>query len=497
MARYSFISFLKKALPLPATALLCALCLCLCASPGQSQPAFTPEAPVHMSSAAIYAVIPGGPGWRMYFSTDSFNVWSASSVLQDQWGLDGGTRISTGALTSLDASSITACGILYSTNPADGLRMYYVGVSTAGWYSILSATSTDGVAWGKESGVRLRRGLSSYIGSPAAYRMSDDRVRLFYIAETANGNNPSNYRIYSATGNGVSFYEEGVVLDTRAYQVSVTTLTDGRARLYFTQPLESLTTAPMVKSAISSNGSSFILEEGLRLSTAADTATIFNPVVVRSTESFRWRMFASYFQHGSTIPFVAGALTLSPVVTAMTPRLAYITSSTATFTLTGEIFSPAAAVTFYAGATTMTASGLSYPDDLTITGSIYPYGQPNGYWSAVVTNPDSNSGTLPRALFLDVPAGEITILDNLFRPLKGGRAKISVTVYQAGELDLRLYTIDGGLVNQLYKGPISVGTSDYYWAGRTGIGNLAASGVYLLRVTGPKLDRTERIVVIK
>ena len=145
----------------------------------------------------------------------------------------------------------------------------------------------------------------------------------------------------------------------------------------------------------------------------------------------------------------------------------------------------------------MTTFSIARPDDLTITGSFNPFGQPNGLWDAVVTNSDGQSGTLRRPLTIDVPPGEVSILDNLFRPLKGGTAKITVKLFQAGNVTARLYTANGGLVATLYDGPAPVGNTTFTWPGKTSLGNMVASGVYLLRLTGPAIDTTERIVVIK
>ncbi|MFA6030007.1 MAG: hypothetical protein WC969_09150 [Elusimicrobiota bacterium] len=466
----------------------------------RAQPLFTAEHTTMLSTMTLHAVVQGGPGWRAYVSSDSYSVLSATSADQLHWSDDAGFRLTTGPVVELDASSITALGVMSTTSPVGGLRMYYVGVSTAGYYSILSATSTNGLVWGKENGVRLRRnGGAAYIGALAPLRFSDTVVRLYYIADKNGGNTRDGYRMYSAssTDGGWTFLDEGVVLDTRAWSVSVTSLTDARVRLYFTQPLEALTTAAMVRSAISAAGTSFSEEADLRLTTTPADATLLGAVVVRATETWRWRMFPTFMPDGSTNAFVSSALTLTPLPQSMTPRSALLNQSSQTFTLTGEIFGPVTTLSFYAGSSSMTAFSLSRTDDLTYTGSFDPLGRSNGWWNLVMSDADGYSGTLVHALFIDVPPGEIDILDNVFRPLKGGTAKITVKTFVPGELSVKLYTVTGGLVATLYDGPVPIGNTTMNWPGRTSIGNIVASGVYLLRVVGPKLNSVEKIVVIK
>ncbi len=91
----------------------------------------------------------------------------------------------------------------------------------------------------------------------------------------------------------------------------------------------------------------------------------------------------------------------------------------------------------------------------------------------------------------------MTILDNLFRPAQGGKATISVALFDTGQLTARLYTVNGTLVSTLFDGVVSEPGTTFTWNGTNGAGATVASGLYLLRVTGPKVRTTEKIVVIK
>lgn len=463
-------------------------------------PDFTPGNQVLLTSAAPQAVVAISGGFRLYYVQDGFRVMSATTTDQAAWSTQSGTRVSTGAIADLDASSITSCGVYITTDATVGMRMFYVGISTAGRYSVLSATSTDGLTWSKESGTRLQvNGGLGFVESPKPIPIAGGGLRLFYVADSAGGNNPTNYRIFSAssTDGGRTFQAEGQVLSDRAFQVAVSTLTDGRTRIHYSAPLGAATTATQVLSAVSTNGLAFSGDGGVRLSTLAANASLTHPVVFRATETFRWRMLSSYTPSGSSTPYASSALTMTPLVTTMDPSVMLKSQSSTQFTLTGEVFAPSASVTFTIGSDTMTAFNLTRPDDQTLTGFVDPFGKALGHWYAVAANPDGGTGALFQALFIDVAPGSLTILDNLFRPLRGQTAKITAKVFGSGRLTLKLYTLNGGLVATLMDHEVSEGDHNVTWAGRTSAGNLVASGVYFLRATGPKLDVTEKIVVIK
>jgi hypothetical protein len=470
------------------------------AAPAGARITFSEESAVLFSSMVVQDVIPAPGGYRMYLSSDGVRILSATSPDQVTWTIEAGVRLSTSPAAGIDSSSITACGVMLSTNPADGYRMFYVGVSSVGYYSILSATSSDGLVWNKEPGIRLQNHDGpGFLDSPRPFTLGPSGMRLFYVSDSAGTNNPSNYRIASAssTDGGVSLDAEGQTLADPAYQVSVTTLTDGRTRIYYSAPLAPGTTSCQVLSAISSNGLTFEKEDGVRLSTSPALASLTHPVVVRSTESFRWRMYSTYTPGGSTIAYTSHALTLTPLVLTMSPSVMFKSASDVPFVLTGEIFSPSPAITFTIGSDTLTATGVAAPSDLRLTGILSPNGKAMGYWDAVVTNPDGDGGTLVKALLLDVPEGVVSILDNLFRPLKGGTAKITTQFFTGGRVVIKLFTVDGGLVTTLLDQDLPEGTYITPWDGRSAAGNVVASGVYLLSVQGPKIKTVEKIVVIK
>ncbi|MBI2362468.1 MAG: hypothetical protein HYV15_03685, partial [Elusimicrobia bacterium] len=111
--------------------------------PACAAPSFTPEGTVLFSSVSVHSVVPIVGGFRMYLTSGPYNIVSAVSTDQVAWTYEAGVRLSTAA-ASADTSSITAVAVTRSTNSASGWRMYYVGISSTGLYQVLSATSANG-----------------------------------------------------------------------------------------------------------------------------------------------------------------------------------------------------------------------------------------------------------------------------------------------------------------------------------------------------------------
>jgi hypothetical protein len=457
-----------------------------------------------ISSMTVQAVVPIAGGYRMFLTSGGYQVLSATSTNHFGWTLESGVRLSTSAsVTGIDASSITSVGIYISTTIGDPWTMYYVAIDTRGFYSIVSATSTDsGTTWGKSSTgtYLLNNGGAGFLDSPRPIQTSATALRLFYIADNAGTNARANYRIHRASSadGGKTFTAETTVLASQvAYQVSVTTLTDARTRLYYAAPLAGQTTGSQILSGVSTNGETFTAESGVRLSTGSETAEISYPVVVRGTDSWRWRMFVQH-HNPSTGPFSSDALTLDPLILTMTPTTILNSGTAISWNLTGEIFGGATpAVSFYIAGGTIAATGEVLTSDLAMTGTINPLGATPGNWNTVVTNTDGRTGTLSNAFLMDLPPGKVTVVDNLFRPLKGGTAQISVETTAPGRMRLRIFTTSGGLVTTLADQDMPAGNYQFSWDGRTSAGNYVASGVYLLHINARKANTTRKIVVIK
>jgi len=481
----------------PTRWLLPVLLLLAASSSARAVPAFTKEAGVRVSSGTPQSILPIAGGWRMYFVRGGFEVLSASSTDKSAWTVEAGVRLATSTAPGIDASSITACSAFSLS--AGGYRMLYAAGSSTGSFSILSATSADGLAWSKEGAVRLQVNTGdAFIGSPRVIPVSAGLLRMYYVQMSTAGFLPPLQHIRSATSSdeGLTWTNEGIRIATAAWEVSVSTLTDGRTRLFFSGLQTGSTSTLQIATALSGDGLAFT-QESVVLSTAALSGEIGFPLADRSTETFRWRLYYSFLPAGSTTAVIVSALTMSPALDSLSPSSAFNTNAATAFTLTGEVLGPAPTVALVKGSNSAAATGVTVVSDQQVTGSFPTGGLPTGLWSVLFTNADGDAATLNAALDIDIPGGIVAIKDNLFRPLLGEKAKIDVTVFAAGKLKLKLYTLNGELVKTLLDQDVPAGTTTVNWPGDTGGGHTVASGTYLLSVAGPSTHTTKKIVVIK
>lgn len=484
---------MKKALVL---ALLCAL-----AAPAAAAPSFDLQDGVRISSADVHAVTPIPGGLRMYFSTAAhYGVFSASSTDGLAWTLEPGVRLSTGAgAYNFDAGSITAMGVYLDPALAGGpWRAYYVGVSTNG-HAVLSAVSADGLTWTPDGDFAgFFGGARVYDAKP--YFAGSDKVYLYYVRDAGPPHSADARRVYltQSDDGGDTFSGETLALPTTgAWRVDVSTLTSGTVRLYVSEPAVNTSTVSRVLAADSSTGLSFGSDPEVVFSTDAARNELEAFSVARSTDGFRWRLYFTSRLDQSATSYAYSALTSSPVVTSVTPAVVYNNDAAVSFTVAGEIFDPAIAAFTLAGPAALTINSVTWVSDMELTVNATPTGAPLGKYAATAVNPDGASGSLADALTVDYRPGYVGLTDNLFRPLTGARARVDATVFNSGIIKADVYTINGGLVKKLYEAPAAVGTTTFFWDGSTDGGRTAASGLYLLHVTGPKLKETTKIVLIK
>ncbi len=493
----------KLSLVKAARKALAAVALLVIAAVGaHAVPSFAKEDPVVFSSAVPQAFTGAYPNLRMYFIRQSSGIEVGSALSADgvNWLEDGPAgRLSTSTLPTVFASSITGAGVLPLTG--GGFRMEYSIVSTTGSYRIHSATSADGLSWANDTGVRIDNALT-YLSSPKIVKLNDASWRMYYVGGTGGG--IGSLRVFStrSTDQGLTWTTPSIVISTLAYEVGASVLTNGLVRLYYSQPLSGSTTSTTILSALSSDvsGSVFSLESGIRVSTALASGAIDSPVPVRSTDTFRWRLYYDFSDPGTvSTGDIHSALTAAPAPVSITPSHVLNLQSTVTFTVSGDVFSLVAPTVFLSlgGQPNILATGLTRVDDQTLTMSFDVFNQTVGLWGLTVTNADSQSTTLPLALNIDFAGGSVGLVGNLLRPRNGVPTTITVTTYNDGHLLLRLYTLDGRPVRTLYDAPLSKGIFNITWDGTDAGGSAVASGVYLLRTIGPKIDLKSKIVVIR
>ena len=93
--------------------------------------------------------------------------------------------------------------------------------------------------------------------------------------------------------------------------------------------------------------------------------------------------------------------------------------------------------------------------------------------------------------------GGVTILNNVINSNDGEKVVIKVNQAQKGNLNVLVMTLDGNIVDYLQRGESEAGEHYYSWDGSNRKGNPVARGMYFIRVTGPGIDETRKVLVVK
>lgn len=465
------------------------------------QLSFNKDNTVRVTSAAIQGSNGAAfPGQRLYYIRDSTEVYSATTVEGLTLVEDNGLRLSSRTVPLIDIAVTSITGVSVLPLTGGGFRMAYSVVGTTGAYNIYTATSADGLGWANDTGTAIV-GNATFAGLPSLVKLQSGDWAMFYVQNIVPGGvAPDKNQIFrSLSVNEGRNWSAGVnALAQRAGEVSATKLTNNRVRLYYTAPVAGSSSNTTVLSALSAdaNAVSFSVEPGIRLSTSP--GTIMSPFVERSTDSWRWRMYYAYSPIGLSTGDAFSAVTDAPQPAVVSPSSVLTNKAAGSSLVTGEVFSTGlTALLRQSGQADIPAAGLVRSDDQNFTATFNTFGAATGFWDVVVTNSNGVSTTLTNGVFVDFPGGSVTMTDNLLRPRSGLKARADITTFAAGRITAKLYTLDGRPVATLFDGDQPAGTLTLTWGATNASGATVASGVYLLRVTGPKLDNINKIVVIK
>lgn len=92
---------------------------------------------------------------------------------------------------------------------------------------------------------------------------------------------------------------------------------------------------------------------------------------------------------------------------------------------------------------------------------------------------------------------EIRVVGNLFNPIRNEYTTAWFTLAQAGQVRLRLYSLDGVLVKTLIDETRHPGLHSIRWYGRNQNGQFVASGIYFLDIQIPGHRKMIKLCVIK
>jgi hypothetical protein len=382
--------------------------------------------------------------------------------------------------------------------------MLYSIVSTTGAFRIHSATSADGLAWANEVSPAVD-GASTYVGVPRLVVLNSGDWRLYYTRDFNGGDDLPDRQIFTArsTDEGVTWGASSVVVSTTAYESGAAKLTDGRIRLFYTQPQGAASSATVILSSLSSDalGTSFTTEAGVRLSTPAAAGALSFPVPVRSTDSFRWRLYYSYYEAFNSTGDIHSALTGAPAPVSLSPSTVYRSAGAIPLTVSGEIFStpPAAPPTasISRGGVTIPGTGVALASDQAMSATFATQGQALGTWDLTVTNGDGAATTVANALLLDFAPGTVALVDNLLRPRNGAATIIDVTTFSSGHVSVRVYDSEGRPIRTIFDDEHAEGSFGFTWDGKNAAGAAVPSGLYFVAVNGPRIAVKSKIIVIR
>jgi hypothetical protein len=93
--------------------------------------------------------------------------------------------------------------------------------------------------------------------------------------------------------------------------------------------------------------------------------------------------------------------------------------------------------------------------------------------------------------------GGATILNNVINVNNREQTVVEVDVPRDGSLLVQVMTLDGNIVKILQKGRVSSGLHYYKWDGTNNGGNAVARGMYFIRIVGPDIDETRKVMAVK
>ena len=91
----------------------------------------------------------------------------------------------------------------------------------------------------------------------------------------------------------------------------------------------------------------------------------------------------------------------------------------------------------------------------------------------------------------------VTILNNVINPNKGESTYVDYRLNKGGQVTIQVFTLDGTMVDILYRGRREAGEYRAAWNGTNRGGHAVARGMYFIRVVAPEIDEIRKVMVVK
>ncbi len=109
----------------------------------------------------------------------------------------------------------------------------------------------------------------------------------------------------------------------------------------------------------------------------------------------------------------------------------------------------------------------------------------------------ANIGLFAFKVFDETQVGGTTILNNVINVNEKEEMLLEVIMPTDGSLNVTVMTLDGNIVKALSRGRKAKGNHYFTWDGTNNAGNPVARGVYFIRVVGPGIDETRKVMAVK
>ena len=93
--------------------------------------------------------------------------------------------------------------------------------------------------------------------------------------------------------------------------------------------------------------------------------------------------------------------------------------------------------------------------------------------------------------------GEVTIMNNVINPDQGERTSLHYVLTGSGTVTITVFDLKGDIVDILQRGRQDKGEYSTTWDGRNRAGHAVARGVYFIKVVGPGIDETRKVLVVR
>ncbi len=229
-------------------------------------------------------ILPDGVTYRMYF-TGPGGIWTTTSTDGKTWTSPTNTGVTDTGATNPDVIRLT-----------DGSYLMLYGIQTAipTTEILYRATSGDGSAFTKQ-GVALQTDATedNFVSVPDLIYINSTTLRMYFVASTTT----SRVHTAASTDNGATWTREGQIsisggaIGGQVNDPDIIQLSNGTYRLFFTTPPANQSIGDLrIRSATSTDGRTFTLESGSRLTPSGSVSALMDPdtvLVIGTTDKYR------------------------------------------------------------------------------------------------------------------------------------------------------------------------------------------------------------------